>query len=321
MPYSGGGVFTLTPGYTAVTGQTILPSQHNPPLEDIASSLNLAFLRDGRAAATGNWNLGGNRITNLGGAVDPADAATKAQISDLSGLRNVLINGTFFVNQRGVSGTVTLAAGAYGHDRWKAGAGGCTYTFSTSNGLVVLNITAGTLVQVVEATCFAGRPGSYVLSWTGSAQGRINGGSYGSSGGVSASLAPTANATVEFSTGILCIPQLELGLVTSFSIRHIQQEVAFCQRYFQFVNFNLSFNASASNELLSVPLQLPVVMRIIPTIGGLQTDPEAGGSSNQNNGLNQGFARGRSGFSLLLQSNTAGQSFLFGYRFPLDAEL
>jgi hypothetical protein len=80
MPFSGGGVFTLTPGYTATTGQTILPSQHNPPLEDIAAGLNLAFLRDGRAAATGNFAMGGNRVTGMGAAVDPGDAVARSQV-------------------------------------------------------------------------------------------------------------------------------------------------------------------------------------------------------------------------------------------------
>lgn len=79
MPYSGGGVFTLTPGYTATTGQTILPSQHNPPLEDIAASLSMAFIRDGRAAATGNFAMGGNRVTGAADAVDPQDLVTKAR--------------------------------------------------------------------------------------------------------------------------------------------------------------------------------------------------------------------------------------------------
>jgi len=66
------------------------------------------------------------------------------------GVKNAIINGNFQINQRGVSGTVTLAAGAYGHDRFKAGASGCTYTFATSNNVTTLTISAGSLIQVVE---------------------------------------------------------------------------------------------------------------------------------------------------------------------------
>lgn len=144
---------------------------------------------------------------------------------------NVIINPLFNINQRAVSGTVTLAANQYGHDRWKAGAGGCTYTFSTSNGVTTVNITSGTLQQVIEAQMFAGSPGDYFLSWQGTAQGRINSGAYGLSG-VSASIDGSANVTVEFSTGTLSLPKLEAGLVTPFVARPIQQELFLCQRYF-----------------------------------------------------------------------------------------
>ena len=66
------------------------------------------------------------------------------------GVKNAIINGNFAVNQRAVSGTVTLAAGAYGHDRFKAGASGCTYTFATANNITTLTISAGSLIQVIE---------------------------------------------------------------------------------------------------------------------------------------------------------------------------
>jgi microcystin-dependent protein len=52
MP-SANGVYTLPTGYLAVTGQTILASQHNPPLEDIAAALTLRVSRDGTAPMTG----------------------------------------------------------------------------------------------------------------------------------------------------------------------------------------------------------------------------------------------------------------------------
>lgn len=275
MPYSGGGVFTLTPGYTATTGQTILPSQHNPPLEDIAAGLNLAFLRDGRSAATGNWNMGANRITNLADAVDPGDVVNNGQISTIAGFRNVLRNGSFIVNQRGVSGSVVLAAGAYGHDGWKAGASGCTYTFSTVNGIVVVSISAGTLLQIVEASSFIGRTGNYLLSWSGTAQGRINGGSYGSSGGVFASITPSANATVEFSTGTLSLAQFELGTVTRFANRSAQEEISLSQRFYEKGQAQLYLAGFSGN--ISVNQQFSVLKRSQPSI--VLSAPSAGGTS------------------------------------------
>lgn len=49
MPRDTGGNYSLPSGYLAVSGQTILPSQHNPPLEDIASALTASLPRDGSA--------------------------------------------------------------------------------------------------------------------------------------------------------------------------------------------------------------------------------------------------------------------------------
>ncbi len=49
MPRDSSGVFTLVDGYLAVTGETIQPSQHNPPLEDIASALTGSLPRNGSA--------------------------------------------------------------------------------------------------------------------------------------------------------------------------------------------------------------------------------------------------------------------------------
>ena len=149
----------------------------------------------------------------------------------LAGFRNLIINPLLGINQRQKSGTVVLAAGVYGHDRFKAGAGGCTYTFSTNNGVTTFNISAGSIQQVIGAENIAGRQGEYVLSWSGTAQGRINGGSYGATGVPKATLDGSANVTVEWSTGTLSLPQLEREFVTDFSTRAYPAELHLCQYY------------------------------------------------------------------------------------------
>lgn len=53
MPDDSNGNFSLVSGYLAVTGQTIQPSQHNPPLEDIATTLTARLSRSGVAPMTG----------------------------------------------------------------------------------------------------------------------------------------------------------------------------------------------------------------------------------------------------------------------------
>jgi len=74
MP-SANGVYSLPTGYLAVTGATILASQHNPPLEDIAAALTLRLSRDGTAAMTGALQFSPGTVT-APGAVFSTDASS-----------------------------------------------------------------------------------------------------------------------------------------------------------------------------------------------------------------------------------------------------
>lgn len=182
------------------------------------------------------------------------------------GVINAIINGNFQVNQRGVSGTVTLAAGAYGHDRWKAGASGCTYTFATVNNVTTLTISSGSLIQVIEGLNLYS--GTYALSWSGTAQGKIGAGSYSGSG-VTGSVTGGTNLNIEFGTGTLSLVQFEPGTeATPFERRDYGRELMMCQRY------TWETVSSGSGTLLNpitgsvnrAPLPAnPVVMRSAPT--------------------------------------------------------
>lgn len=144
---------------------------------------------------------------------------------------NKLINGGFAVNQRVVSGTVILAAGAYGHDRWKAGSGGCTYTFTTVNNVTTITITAGSLLQVIEGINLIS--GTYTLSWTGTSQGKIGAGSFSASG-VTGTATGGTNLSIEFNTGTLSKVQFNVGdQALPFQPRSFAEELAMCQRYFE----------------------------------------------------------------------------------------
>ena len=180
--------------------------------------------------------------------------ATTGQISfpygaaegEAVGFRNRLRNGSFAINQRGVSGTVTLAAGQYGHDGVKGGASGCTYTFSTSGVDTTLTISAGSLILPIESSLIEG--GSYTVSNAGTAQARVWQGT-GSTGSGSYASAPASPATapltvtglaaatqtnVEFATGTVLRPQFEMGAVaTLFERRPPGFELALCQRYYE----------------------------------------------------------------------------------------
>lgn len=181
------------------------------------------------------------------------------------GNQNAIINGNFNINQRAVSGTVILAAGEYGHDRFKAGASGCTYTFVTSENVTTITITAGSLIQVIEGTNLFS--GTYVLSWVGTAQGKIDAGAFSASG-VTGTATGGTNMTVEFNTGTLSKVQLEPGSVaTNFVYRGVGEEFALCQRYLPAFNgqpFSLSGHAKSTTQAFLV-VPFPVTARVKPT--------------------------------------------------------
>lgn len=154
--------------------------------------------------------------------------------------KNYLINAQGLINQEGVSGSVVLAAGEYGHDGFKGGSGGCTYTFSTTNNVTTFTITAGTLVQEIVGEDL--HSGSVVLSWTGDAQAQINGGGFAASPLTGTAIGGT-NLTVEWDTtgaGTLSLPQLEYGPNASdFEYKSYDEYVKECQFFFR-KSYNLS---------------------------------------------------------------------------------
>ena len=152
-------------------------------------------------------------------------------IIPVTGFKNRIINGGFGVNQRAVSGSVVLSAGAFGHDRWKGGASGCSYTFATSENVTTLTISAGSLIQVVEGINL--QSGTHTLSWTGTATAKIGGGSL-SATGVTGTATGGTNLNIEISTGTVSLIQLEAGsTATSFDYRPYSSNLIECQRYFE----------------------------------------------------------------------------------------
>lgn len=81
IPYDSNGNFSLVAGYLAVSGQTILASQHNPPFEDVASGMSQVLLRSGAAPFGGNQSMAGFKITNAGAGSADGDYVTMAQLN------------------------------------------------------------------------------------------------------------------------------------------------------------------------------------------------------------------------------------------------
>lgn len=178
------------------------------------------------------------------------------------GFRNKFINADFQVNQRAFVSGAALAAGVYGHDRWKAGAGGCTYSFTSVLPSNSLTITAGTLMQVIEGAHSEG--GSFWLAWTGTAQARVNGGAYAASPMLTSGLTGGVDITVEFNTGSLANPQFETNGVSLFERRPPSTERLMCERYYRRVTVHLSGYSVSIGGSIAATLHWPA-MRAVPT--------------------------------------------------------
>ena len=150
--------------------------------------------------------------------------------------RNILINGSLKINQRGVP-IGSAATGSYGPDRWKKTAGGMT--------------------QIVEDVNFI--PNTvYTLSGNGVTTQQI-----------------TSPASGHWTLPDIPITatniQLELGTTaTPFEHRSFGAELALCQRYYQWnVGGAGAYDNATPPAQFAGSVVLPVAMRAIPTISVL----------------------------------------------------
>ena len=229
---------------------------------NVLKGLTFASLK----AAIRTWFLG---LANTWTDAQTFGAITAASLNggQFAGLRNKVLNGGFSVNQRGYASGAATTAGQYTFDRWKVTAAG-GITFATVANKTTVTIPAGqTLQQVVDGLDL--QAGNYVLSWEGTAQGRIAGGAYGASGAVTAAIAGGANTTIEFNAGTVTRVQLELGAVkTPFENRPYSLELASCQRYyFRWTPTAIAQVAGTGYASLAtsaqISVQFPVPMRAL----------------------------------------------------------
>ena len=185
----------------------------------------------------------------------------------LGEFRNILLNPNFAINQINVTNTVTLAAGAYGHDGWKAGASGCTYTFSSINNVTIIVISSGSLQQVVPINSLI--DDTYTLSWQGTSQGKLGTTPYGASP-ITAPVTADNLLTIEFGIGTLALPQLERGpYATPCAIRPYPIELVIAMRYFRVLGRGL-LGIAANTSSLIVPVSFdPVPLRVNPSFAGI----------------------------------------------------
>lgn len=255
-------------------------------------------------------------------ATGPTGATGAAGANGLNGsttgtLRNRIINGNFGINQRGYVSGAASAAGAYAHDRWKAGAAGCTYSFTPAKPDTTISILAGTIKQIIEDVNVEG--GSYVLSWTGTATGRVNGGGYAASPIALTGFPGGTAIEVEFTGGTLGQVQFEPGTSqTAFERRPRSYEQLACERYFRWLSLNASGFSYAG--YLNIDQALFPTMRAAPTLGSPVADPNLAQSSSNVASYSVSQATPYSATVNVTPTATGAYS-LFGYRASADAEL
>lgn len=198
------------------------------------------------------------------GTISALETIETPSINDgpIAGFRNAIINGNFNINQRGyVSGAATTV-GQYTLDRW-AVTNTTGLIFTTSQNKTTVTIPAGqTIKQVIEGVNL--QTGKYVLSWKGTAQGRVNGGSYGSSGLVVVDVVGGVNTTIEFNSGMVTDVQFEPGRISMLpEIRPQGSEFRLCQRYYQIFRISVSGPVYVGRH---ASLAFPVQMRATPVV-------------------------------------------------------
>lgn len=174
MPRDSNGNYTLPPIYLAETGEIITATQHNTPLQDVASALTNSLARNGSGPMTGDLLMNGNNISTAGGGIDlgygeittlgrglASDSAAAMEAVSATGYRNLVVRGTgnasvtiaaaeialrndeSVYNARAVSLTInTGATGANGMDVGSVPADGYVYFYVIWNGTTVSGLAS-----------------------------------------------------------------------------------------------------------------------------------------------------------------------------------
>lgn len=166
-----------------------------------------------------------------------SDAVQKAL--DAKASYNWIINGDFTINQRG--GVKKPANGMYGFDRWRGHTNG--------------------IEQVIEAL----PAGEYTLTWSGGGNGTFGGQTKVSPIKATVTAGNTSVVVPATATKVSVIAGDATSGTDPFYPRHIQQELALCQRYYQVLTANRIHGTGFGTGEALLSGSFEQVMRTAPT--------------------------------------------------------
>jgi hypothetical protein len=218
-------------------------------------------------------NLNNDPVADTGQAKWTSSSVVSiADAADIRAGRKNLLYGLGRLNTDMLTGSVVLSAAEYGHDGFRGGSAGCTYTFATSEGATTFTISAGSLEQEVLGSEIFPGANTHVMSWTGTVTGQIDGGGFAASG-VTATLTGGTNAIVEWGTGTLVLMQLEKGgTATAIEWRSLKEERALSQELYirwddiDSVNAVITNGSITSATAIDYVLTVPVEMAATPAL-------------------------------------------------------
>ena len=214
--------------------------------------------------------------TETDAGTDAARAITPSTLSNYSGLaaaKNLLINASAQINQRGyISTTATTAANEYTLDRWRVVASGENLTFTTTENIATLTAPTNGLEQVIDGDDI--QSGTYAISWTGTATCTVD--AVAKTNGQTFTLTGGTNASIVFKGGTVISPMVVLGSSAPTTFAQAGgglrgAELALCQRFFYRIGSGGFASYFAPGTLRTTTdarfiLNYPTTMRVAPTL-------------------------------------------------------
>jgi hypothetical protein len=272
------------------------------------------------AAKTSETN---SKTSETNSAASAAAAASSALSAGQAGFRNLLHNARFLMNTRYCASPYTATAGyQYTLDRWRICAQGETVSWASKGNGTYWEITcpASGWETVIDNVDVQG--GTYVFSWQGTATCNVGFGGVGHAIAKNGTLdipAGTSAIRVQFFSGTLSLPQMELGTIpTVFEWIPYMVEASRCGAYARVIT--IDHESQNNGQQNSIWTQTFPYMRKVPTNAGLirGSNPSYGGAT----AAPPTFAIRQDAITCTVPMTAAGGTwYVVGYQLLLSADL